>query len=58
MRQWWRVVTAGVDLQDVCLLGGLTLCSVGSYWVYPPAGLIVPGTVFLWLALAPAQRRK
>lgn len=54
MKQWWRAV----DVQDMCLLGGLALCSAGSYWVYPPAGLLVPGAVLLWLALSPVSRRK
>jgi hypothetical protein len=62
MREWSqrtaRRLAAVCDVQDACLLGGLSLVSVGSYQVYPPAGLLVPGAVLLWLALSPAQRRK
>lgn len=31
---------------------GLLLLSAGSFWAWPPAGLIAPGLVLLYVALA------
>ena len=32
---------------DISAVIGLGLVSVGSAWVYPPAGLIVPGMILI-----------
>lgn len=31
---------------------GLALLSAGAFWAWPPAGLIAPGLVLLYVALA------
>jgi len=33
-------------------LCGLALVTAGAFWVYPPAGLFVPGLVLLYVALS------
>lgn len=35
----------------VTFASGLLLASVGAYLVYPPAGLILPGTVLMGISL-------
>lgn len=57
VKRWVRALVSRFDVDDGVLLAGLGLTSAGSYWVYPPAGLLVPGLVLLWLALAPPPRR-
>jgi len=55
--RWWQQARDALGPQEVVLGVGLALTSAGSALVYPPAGLIVPGVVLTWLAIAPAPRR-
>lgn len=36
----------------VPFMAGLALLSLGAFWAWPPAGLIAPGLVLLFVALA------
>ena len=50
VREGWNVVRATVDSQDVCLVVGVTMLSLGLQQVYPPLGWIVPGAALTALA--------
>lgn len=40
-----------VNARDVVGVSGLSLTAVGAWWVYPPAGLIVPGLILMAVAI-------
>lgn len=40
-----------INARDIIGLLGVGLVSSGAAWIYPPAGLIVPGFVCLLLAV-------
>ena len=39
------------DLRDAHAYAGIALLAAGSYLVYQPAALIVPGALLFWLAV-------
>lgn len=39
------------DLSDVLATVGLLLMAAGAGWIYPPAGLIVPGVVLFLMGI-------
>ncbi|MFW6331497.1 MAG: hypothetical protein ACOC3J_07215 [Gemmatimonadota bacterium] len=39
------------DFRDLHVYGGGALVTVGAWWVYPPAGLIVGGALLIYLGL-------
>lgn len=44
------------DLRDAVFALGLVLTSTGLYLVYPPAALIFPGLVLLYVSLKGGRR--
>lgn len=40
---------------DILALVGLLLLSAGAFWIYAPAGLVVPGVVLLWFGFWGAE---
>ncbi len=39
------------DRRDIVGLAGLVLIGVGAWWVFPPAGLIIPGAILAGVAI-------
>lgn len=50
VRKGWGWVSSTVDAQDVCLVTGVAMLSLGLQQVYPPLGWIVPGAALTALA--------
>ena len=50
-------MTRWLDVRDVVLLCGVLLLAGGCGWIYAPLGAIVPGAIFVWMALAPGHRK-
>lgn len=40
-----------VNARDVVGVSGLLLTAAGAAWVFPPAGLIVPGLILMAVAI-------
>ena len=45
-----------LEPRDVLGLGGLVLLGLGFGFVWPPLGLIVPGGILVYLAIAGVKR--
>ena len=39
------------DLRDVFVFGGLGLVSAGLHEIYPPAALVIPGALLVWMGM-------
>lgn len=39
------------DRRDIVGLAGLALVGAGAWWVFPPAGLIIPGAILVSVAI-------
>lgn len=50
VRTGWAWVRASIDAQDVCLVIGVAILSLGLQQVYAPLGWIVPGAALTALA--------
>lgn len=48
----WRSKLPPLASPVVPFAAGLLLLSLGAFWAWPPAGLIAPGLVLLFVALA------
>lgn len=53
-----RAVVSIFDFADVMLFGGCGLLGYGCYQVYQPAGFIVPGVIFVFVAVRGAAVRE
>jgi hypothetical protein len=40
-----------VNARDAVGFAGLALTAAGAWWVFPPAGLIVPGLILMAVAI-------
>jgi hypothetical protein len=40
-----------VNARDAVGFVGLSLTAAGAWWVFPPAGLIVPGVILMAVAI-------
>lgn len=50
VRESWGWMRSTVDAQDVSLVTGVVMLSIGLQQVYPPLGWIVPGAALTALA--------
>jgi len=50
VRKSWERLRGTFDAQDVCLVAGVAMLSLGLQQVYPPLGWIVPGAALTALA--------
>lgn len=44
------------DASDTIFTLGLLLATAGAYFVWPPAALLLPGVVLMWLGSLMARR--
>lgn len=51
MVRWLHAVARAVTLREIVGWAGLLLTTAGAAWIYPPAGLLVPGLVLLAFAI-------
>jgi hypothetical protein len=46
-----------IDGNDLMVFFGMVLLTSGSYFIYPPLGLVVPGVILFTLGIVGAIRR-
>lgn len=59
--RWFSEIAAPVvaaNVRELVFALGLVLLAAGAALVYPPAGLIVPGAILVWLAIPPATPKR